>query len=126
MLCTEDEVSHERTSGGRMLRWPVTREGRRAGWLVAIAAGLTVGGMLMAGIWFGLAEEPGGDQESPPVWLQVPMVASVLAGGIAAVSSGVLAILALRQGDRSLVLVPAILAMLAAVTFVAGEFAVPH
>lgn len=119
-------MTHPRVHRSRFFAWPATREGRRAGWLMLAAIGFSLGGMLMAGLWFGLLEEPGGDQESPPIWLQVPMLAAVLAGGVSAVVGGVFAMLALRKGDRSLVLIPAIIALLFAVTFIVGEFAVPH
>lgn len=108
------------------LSLPSTAQGRKAVRFFAGAVALAVFGLLMSGLWFGLWEEPGGDQESPPVWLQVPMVMAVLAGGISAVTGGVFALLALRRGDRSAILVLPLIALLFALTFVVGEFAVPH
>lgn len=108
------------------LRLPSTREGRRAGLLFAVAAALVVCGIALAGLWFGLLEEPGGDQESPPLPLVIPMFLAALGGVVAAIGGGVFAFLAIRRGDRSAILVLPVIAFLFALTFIVGEFAVPH
>ncbi|MBE0609565.1 MAG: hypothetical protein IH609_09305 [Dehalococcoidia bacterium] len=108
------------------MNWPSTREGRRAGLFFAVAAALVVCGSGLSGLWFGLLEEPGGDQESPPLPLLIPMFLAALGGFVAAISGGVFAFLAIRRGDRSAILVLPLIAFLLALTFIVGEFAVPH
>jgi hypothetical protein len=80
----------------------------------------------LAGLWFGVLEDTPGEQASPPVWLQIPMVAGVAVATISAVAGGALAVAAARQGERSgLLLLPALAALIAVGWFI-GEFAVPH
>lgn len=108
------------------LSLPSTAQGRKAGLLFAVAAALVACGIGLAGLWFGLLEEPGGDQESPPLPMLVPMFLAALGGIVAAISGGVFAFLAIRRGDRSAILALPLLAFLFALTFILGEFAVPH
>ena len=109
-----------------LLSSPTTTQGRRAGRLFAVAAILVVCGIGLAGLWFGLLEEPGGDQESPPLPLVIPMFLAALGGMAAAITGGVFAVLAIRRGDRSGILALPLIAFLFALTFIVGEFAVPH
>lgn len=101
-------------------------QGRKAGLLFAAAITLVACGIGLAGLWFGLLEEPGGDQESPPLPMVIPMFLAALGGFVAAVSGGVFAFLAIRRGDRSAILALPLIAFLLALTFIVGEFAVPH
>lgn len=94
--------------------------------LVGIAIGCALFAQTLAGIWFGLLEEPGGDIESPPLPMIVPMLAAVVVGAGLAVWSGVHAIRAWRAGDRSVALIVPLLAAALVVLFLVGEFALPH
>jgi len=94
--------------------------------LVGIAIGCAVFAQAMAGIWFGLLEEPGGDIESPPTGMLIPMLIAVIVGAVLAVWAGVNAIRAWRAGDRSLLLLVPMLATAVVAFFLIGEFAVPH
>lgn len=108
------------------LSLPSSAQGRKAGLLFAVAAALVVCGIGLAGLWFGLLEEPGGDQESPPLPFVIPMFLSAIGGLAAAISGGVFAVMAIRRGDRSGILALPLIGFLFALTFIVGEFAVPH
>ena len=108
------------------MEWPKTADGRRAMLLVGMAIGCAIFAQAMAGIWFGLLEEPGGDIESPPLPMIIPMLAAVVIGAGLAVWSGFHVVRAWRAGDRALPLVVPILATAIVVFFLIGEFAVPH
>ncbi len=56
----------------------------------------------------------------------IPMFLAALGGFVAAISGGVFALIAIRRGDRSVILVLPLIAFLFALTFIVGEFAVPH
>jgi hypothetical protein len=105
---------------------PSTHRGRQAVVVFATSVAAVVVSMLLAGLWFGLLEDAPDEQESPPVWMQVPMVAGVLVAFVSAFTGGVLAVIAARRGERSgLLLLPALVAVIAA-GWLVGEFAVPH
>jgi heme/copper-type cytochrome/quinol oxidase subunit 3 len=56
----------------------------------------------------------------------IPMFLAALGGFVAAISGGVYAVMAIRRGDRSAILALPLIAFLLALTFIVGEFAVPH
>lgn len=98
------------------LTWPSTRDGRRAGWLSLAPPGLSVViGML------GAAARDWSRTDRIAVLL-IPTVGMLLCALVA----GVLAVLALRKGDRSLALLWPLLLGASVVLLVVGEFAVPH
>ena len=101
----------------RILTWPSTSNGRRAGWLSLVPACLmTVTGML------GAAGAYDWSRSVRIAVLGIPTVGMLVCSLVA---SG-LAVLALRKGDRSLVLLWPLLLGAAVVLFVVGEFAFPH
>lgn len=124
--CGRRLVLTDARSRSPFLSPPSTAQGRKAGLLFAVAAALVVLGIGLAGLWFGLLEEPGGDQESPPLPMVIPMFLAALGGFVAAISGGVYAVMAIRRGDRSAILALPLIAFLLALTFIVGEFAVPH
>lgn len=99
------------------LTWPSTHDGKRAGWLSLAPVGLmTVTGPLAA------AGAYDWSRNIRFVVLGVPAVGMLLCSLVA----GVFAVLALRKGDRSLVLLWPLLLGVSVVLFVVGEFAFPH
>ena len=99
------------------LAWPSTRDGKRAGWLSLAPIGLmTVTGMLAAA---------GAYDWSRSVRIAVLAIPTV-GMFVCSLVSGGLAVLALRKGDRSLVLLWPLLLGAAVVLFIVGEFAFPH
>jgi len=108
------------------LHWPSTQQGRHAVTLWAIAVACLVVGIGLAGIWFGLLEPSGGDQESPPIWFLLPMGAAAAAALGTTVAGGIYAAVAIRHGDRSVLLALPVVAFLIAVAFFIGEFSTPH
>jgi heme/copper-type cytochrome/quinol oxidase subunit 3 len=94
--------------------------------LFALALVLVVLMMSVMGLWFGVFGDSPGEQESPPVWVQVPVIGAFLVAAVSALSGGALAIVAIRHGDRSGLLFLPFAAALMALTFVVGEVAVPH
>ncbi len=101
----------------RILTWPSTRDGRRAGWLsLAPVVLTTVTGMLAA------AGAYDWSRSVRIVVLGIPTVGMLVCSLVASV----LAVLALREGDRSLVLLWPLLLGAAVVLFLVGEFAFPH
>lgn len=110
----------------RFVGWPSTAPGRRAVTLWAIAVASLAIGIGLAGLWFGLLEPSGGDQESPPIWFLVPMGAAALTSLGTTVAGGFFAAKGIRRGDRSILLALPVLALLIAVAFFVGEFAFPH
>ena len=99
-----------------LLTWPSTRDGRRAGWLSLAAPGLS----LVIGT-LGAAATDWSRTDRIAVLL-IPTVGMLLCALVA----GVLAVLALREGDRSLALLWPLLLSVSVVLLVVGEFAVPH
>ena len=116
----------ERARSVGLFRWPSTPRGRQSVTLYGVATVLVVLMIAVAGLWFGVLEDAPGEQESPPVWLQVPLVAAALVAFASALAGGALAIMALWRGDRSALLVLPFAAAMVALTFVVGEAAVPH
>lgn len=114
------------TNRPAILRLPSTAAGRRAARCFGVALAGAALAMALAGLWFGLLEPEGGDIESPPIAFQVPMLLGVLAGAIAALVGAVFAVLALRRGDRSLVLMLPLLAAAWVLFFLGGEFLIGH
>lgn len=112
--------------GPHFLGWPTTRPGAVALRLFATALVAVFIAAGLSGLWFGVFEPSGGEQESPPFGFQVPMVGAALAGFAAGMAGGYFALRALLQGDRSVFLVLPLAAFAMAATFVVGEFAVPH
>lgn len=110
----------------QFLRSPSTAQGRRALMFWGIAVGGLVLGIGLAGLWFGLLEPSGGDQESPPIWFLLPMLAGALTALGTTIAGGIYAARAMYCGDRSVFLVLPALAVLIAITFFVGEFAAAH
>lgn len=113
------------TGRQQFLHWPSTEQGRRAVRLWATAVACLAIGIGLAGIWFGLLEQAGGDQESPPIWFLLPMGAAALTALGTTVAGGVYAAIGMRHGDRSLLLALPTLAVLFALAFFIGEFIPP-
>ena len=103
--------------GHRFLTWPSTRDGRRAGWLSLAVIGLIVlEGLLVAA---GMYDWSRGVRVALGFVTSVPML-------LGAVLAAVYTVLALRHGDRSIVLLWPLLLGAFALMFVVGEFAFPH
>jgi hypothetical protein len=101
----------------RSLTWPSTGHGRRAGWLSLAPAGL----MMVTGM-LGAAGAYDWSRSARIAELGIPTAGMLICSLVASV----LAVLALREGDRSLVLLWPLLLGATAVLFLVGEFAVPH
>jgi hypothetical protein len=101
----------------RFLTWPSTRDGRRAGWLsFAVLALIVLEGLLVAA---GMYDWSRGVRIALGFVTSVPiMLGSILAA--------VYTVLALRKGDRSIVLLWPLLLGAFTLMFVVGEFAFPH
>ena len=107
----EEPVRHH------VLAWPSTRDGRRAGWLSLAPPVLSV---VTGALGATVADE--WSRTARIAVLLTPMVGMLLCSLVA----GAFAVLALRNGHRSLVLLWPLLLGVGVVLFVIGEFAVPH
>lgn len=96
---------------------PSTTRGRWAGWLLAtaLASFLLFATMVAAG-------QRGGDSFFSNLWLTGPMVAAALA----AMCGGCVGVSAVRQGDRSPIVMMAITIGTAVAIYFAVEIAFPH
>ncbi len=101
----------------RIVMWPSTGVGRRAGWLSLAPVGL----MTLNGILVGAGAYDWSRNVRIAV-LGVPTVGMLACSLVASV----LAVLALRKGDRSLVPLWPLLLGAAVVLLLVGEFALPH
>ncbi|HSG13504.1 MAG TPA: hypothetical protein VLA22_06525 [Gaiellaceae bacterium] len=101
----------------RFLTWPSTRDGRRAGWLSLGAVGLILleGLLVLAGLY----DWPQGVRFAVGLVMNVPVL-------LGAILAAVYTVLALRKGDRSIVLLWPLLLGAFAAMFVVAEFAIPH
>ena len=96
---------------------PSTIFGKWAGWLLGLFAGLLA-------LFFGLvaAGQRGGETFFSNPVLTIPM----LGAAISAIAGGVLGVYAVRQRDRSVVVIVAILVGLFVLLWTAAEIAFPH
>ena len=113
-----------RSDKSPFLRWPSTKEGRRAvtlwgGAVLAIILALLVT-LATGGIYQDGGEDP------TPAWARALSAFLGIAALGGAISGGVYAVIALRKGDRSAILFLPVLALLLAAFFLIGEFATPH
>jgi hypothetical protein len=108
---------HPGRAGSKERSVPSTIAGRRAGWLL-------VGGGGLFATFLGLV---GAGQRGGDTFFSNPLLAAAILGaGGAAIASGALGVVAWRRGDRSVVVVAAILAGLVTVWWTVAEIAFPH
>jgi len=117
-------MSKQTAPRGRFLQLPSTGYGRTALRLFGISLALCLVLIVITLLHLRVIEP--NDDGSPQWWLMIPMLATALFAGLAAVTGGLASVRALRAGDRSFVLALPAVAALIALMFVIGEFAVPH
>jgi hypothetical protein len=99
------------------LAWPSTHDGKLAAWLSVVPPGLSM--------VIGLIGAAGAYDWSRTVRIGVLLIPT-LGMLLCSLVAGVLAVLALRKGDRSVVLLWPLLLGVSVVLLVVGEFAVRH
>jgi len=113
-----------RPQKSRFVGWPSTEQGRRAVVLWCAAVGGIVVALLVTLATGGVYQNAG--EDSTPPWARAVAAALGVAAIGGAISGGAYALMALRKGDRSGILLLPVLALVIAAFFLVGEFAAPH